>query len=161
VKGDTGPQGAAGAQGPKGDTGAQGSQGVQGPVGPQGPGGWPVIASSVTRTSWNSNPDNLWHDALPVTVTTANAGPAVVTWNLSVPLNGHIVTRLAIDDVVVPGTMVIVGNTSYATSTGAYYVTLPAGTFKVALQYRTPYFFTFDPTQDWQAARLQVMSFDQ
>jgi hypothetical protein len=56
---------------------------------------------------------------------------------------------------------VIVGNTSYATSIGSYYATLPAGSHTVTLEYRTPFAFNFDPTADWQAARLQVVSFDQ
>ena len=121
------------------------------------------MQSAVNLTTWNSNSDNTWHavPGLSVQVSLLNASQVDVAWNLSVPLNGHIVTQLVIDDAIVPGTQMIVGNTSYATSTGAYHATLPAGTHTVVLKYRTPFAFTFDPTTDWQAARLQVVSFDQ
>ena len=73
--------------------------------------------TSVNSTTWNSTPDNVWRavPGLTLPLSMANAGPVAITWTLSVPPNGAIVTRLLID--------------------GA--------------------------NADWQASRLQVMSFDQ
>jgi hypothetical protein len=121
------------------------------------------VRSAINLTGWPSNSLNTWGPVpgLSLSVVLLNASPVEITWNLSVPLNGHIVTHLVIDGAIVPGTQVIVGNTSYATSIGSYYATLPAGSHTVVLEYRTPFAFNYDPTADWQAARLQVVSFDQ
>jgi len=74
-------------------------------------------------------------------------------------MNGHIVTRLAID-----------GWCSRARTwwwqhdlrhhPRAYYTNLQAGTHKIEVQYRTIFTFTYDPTADFQAMRLQVLAFD-
>lgn len=189
AKGDTGPKGDTGAQGPKGDTGAQGLQGAkgdtglqgpagadgatgpQGPEGPQGPPGpaasstssVPTVTSVTATAKWNSNTSGTFNPVpfLTMTVNMANAGPVSVTWSLAVPMNGAIVTRLSIDGVVIPSTNVVVGNTTYAASTGTYMTTLAAGAHTVVLQYRTQMAFTFDPAVDWHSARLQAMAYDQ
>lgn len=123
----------------------------------------PTVTAAVADKTWNSMTDNTFRPVpyLTVTMTSVNAGPAAITWSLAVPMNGSIVTRLCIDGKVIPSTNVVVGNTTYATSTGTYYTTLSAGPHTIALQYRTNMAFTFDPAADWQSARLQLMSFDQ
>jgi hypothetical protein len=181
VTGPTGPQGLAGLDGAKGATGATGAQGVTGPTGPQGlvgptgPAGMPQIVSAVGATAWNSNPNNAWGPVtdLNLTWTMANAGPVAISFNLSVPMNGSIVTRLRIDPPAVPpapgtpdpsiitSSNVVVGNTAYAANVGTYYTTLPAGPHRVVLEYRTNSGFLFDPAVDYESSRLQVMSFDQ
>ncbi|MGZ6618010.1 MAG: hypothetical protein ACXVFQ_26740, partial [Solirubrobacteraceae bacterium] len=168
-KGDVGPQGPAGAVGAKGDPGPQGpvgpkgDTGAQGPAGPQGPSLVPNVTTVTATTSWNSQTDNVFRPVpfLSLWVSMLNPGPVAVTWSLAVPMNGAIVTRLVIDGHVVPSTNVVVGNTTYATSTGSYYTTLDSGSHQVVLQYRTTNAFTFDPNADWQSARLQVLSYDQ
>src|SRR5438874_951587 len=173
-RGDVGPAGPAGtpgtpgAVGPAGQTGARGAVGPQGPtgplgpVGPQGPAGMPTIINA-NSAAWSSTPDNNWRavPGLTLTFTTANAGPAGISWTLSVPPNGAIVTRLLIDGVVQQGTQQVVGNTVYASTSGTSYTTLAAGPHMVVLMLRTPMSFQYDPTADWQASRLQVMAFDQ
>jgi len=170
-KGDPGPKGDVGPQGPKGDVGPQGPvgpqgeqgpQGPAGPVGPQGPSGAPNVRSVVCNTAWNSVSDNTWRNvpSLSLPVTLANAAPVVISWALSVPMNGHVVTRLVIDGNVVPGTAQVTGNTTFVSATGTFYATLPAGAHTVVLQYRAPQAFSFDPTQDWQSSRLQLLSYD-
>src|SRR5205085_1065254 len=112
---------------------------------------------------WNSQTDNAFRAVpwLTTSVNMANTGPVQITWSLAVPMNGAIVTHLVIDGAIIPSTTVVVGNTTYATSIGAYYTTLEAGSHTVSLHYRTNMAFTFDPTADWQSARLQVLAFDQ
>jgi hypothetical protein len=119
--------------------------------------------TSVNSTTWNSTPDNVWRGVpgLSLPLTMANAGPVAITWTLSVPPNGAIVTRLLIDGNVMVGSQQVVGNTVYASTSGTYYTTLAAGSHTVLLQLRTPMTFTYDPGADWQASRLQVMAFDQ
>jgi len=123
--------------------------------------------TSPNSGRWNSNNDNLWHSVpeLDVSWTMANAGPVAISFNLSVPMNGSIVTRLKLfvgaTGTVVAGTNVVVGNTAYAANVGTYYTTLPAGPHRVILEYRTNSGFLFDPAVDYEASRLQVMSFDQ
>jgi hypothetical protein len=119
--------------------------------------------TSVNSAAWGSIADNVWRavPGLVLKFTTANAGPAAVSWTLSVPPNGAIVTRLVIDGVIQQGTQQVVGNTVYASTSGTYYTTLAAGPHEVVLHYRTPMSFRYDPDADWQASRLQVMSFDQ
>jgi len=165
AQGPQGPLGPAGPQGATGATGAvgpQGPTGPQGPVGPQGPAGMPTLLNA-NSAAWSSTPDNNWRavPGLTLSFTTANAGPAAVSWTLSVPPNGAIVTRLLIDGVVQQGTQQVVGNTVYASTSGTYYTTLAAGPHMVVLMLRTPMSFQYDPTADWQASRLQVMAFDQ
>jgi hypothetical protein len=118
---------------------------------------------SVGAGKWNSNSDNLWHSVpeLKVDWVMANAGPVAISFNLSVPMNGAIVTHLKLDGAVVNSTNVVVGNTAYAANVGTYYVTLPKGSHTVLLEYRTNSGFLFDPSVDFEASRLQVMSFDQ
>jgi len=117
----------------------------------------------VCGQAWNSISDNTWRDvpSLTLPVSLAHAAPVVVTWSLSAPMNGHIVTRLVIDGNVVPGTAQVTGNTTFVSATGTYYATLPAGAHTVTLQYRAPQAFSLDPSQDWQSSRLQVLSYDQ
>jgi hypothetical protein len=166
AKGDVGPQGPAGA---KGDTGAQGPVGPQGPTGPQGATGpqgpslVPNITTATATVSWNSQTDNSFRPVpfLSMWLSMLNPGPVAITWSLAVPMNGAIVTRLVIDGRVIPNTNVVVGNTTYATSTGTYYTTLDSGSHQIVLQYRTGNAFTFDPNADWQSARLQALSYDQ
>jgi hypothetical protein len=119
--------------------------------------------TSVNSATWNSTPDNTWRPVpgLTLPLTTVNAGPAAIGWTLSVPPNGAIVTRLLIDGKVMQGSQQVVGNTVYASTSGTYYTTLAGGSHTIVLQYRTPMSFTYDPTADWQASHLQVMSFDQ
>ena len=96
-----------------------------------------------------------------VTFTMANAGAALVTWNLAVPMNGGLVTRLNVDGNVIAPTNMVIGNTIFVTSTGMYFAgPLASGTHTVTLEYRTDRPFTYDPTTDWQASRLQVLSYD-
>ena len=129
----------------------------------------PQIVSAVGSPSlpgagkWNSNNDNGWHVVpdLKVDWVMANAGPVAISFNLSVPMNGAIVTHLKLDNAVVPSSAVVVGNTAYAANVGTYYVTLPKGSHSVLLEYRTNSSFLFDPAVDFEASRLQVMSFDQ
>jgi hypothetical protein len=127
----------------------------------------PQIVSAVGVTKWNSNSNNLWLPVpeLDVTWTMVNAGPVAISFNLSVPMNGSIVTHLKLftgtTGTVLTSTNVVVGNTAYATNVGTYYTTLPAGMHRVILEYRTNSGFSFDPGSDFEAARLQVMSFDQ
>jgi hypothetical protein len=127
----------------------------------------PQILSAVGATKWNSNNANLWLPVpdLDLTWTMVNAGPVAISFNLSVPMNGSIVTHLKLfagtTGTVLTSTNVVVGNTAYAANVGTYYTTLPAGTHRVILEYRTNSGFTFDPAADFEAARLQVMSFDQ
>src|SRR6266478_5080927 len=178
VAGATGPQGPAGATGPQGvpgPTGPTGAQGLVGPTGPQGPAGMPQIVSATAKGPWNSNSNNVWGPVkdLDVTWTMLNAGPVAISFNLSVPMNGSIVTRLRLFAFPAPpappdatgtaleGTSVVVGNTAYPANVGTYYTTLPAGKHRVIVEYRTNSGFAFDPTVDFEAARLQVMSFDQ
>jgi hypothetical protein len=132
-------------------------------MGAQGPAGLPNVISVVGDRPWNSTTDNTFREvpALSLDVPMVNAGAVAVTWSLAVPMNGAIVTRLNIDGQIVPGTNVVVGNTTYATSTGSYRTTLSAGLHHVTLEYRTNMAFTFDPTANWQGSRLQVLSFDQ
>jgi hypothetical protein len=136
--------------------------GPQGPVGPQGPAGAPVVTSVVAPQPWNSITDNLWHPVpfLSLTLPLVNAGPVAIAWSVAVPMNGAIVTRLCIDGKVITSTNMVVGNTTYASSTGVYYETLAGGTHTITLQYRTNMAFTFDPTADWQSTRLQAMTWD-
>src|SRR6267143_3352467 len=174
--GSQGPAGADGAVGPQGPTGPAGvagptgPQGLVGPTGPQGPAGMPQILSPVGTPSsvgggkWNSNSNNVWLPVpeLQLTWVMANAGPVAISFNLSVPMNGSIVTHLKLDNAVVPSTNVVVGNTAYATNVGTYYAVLPKGPHTVQLEYRTNgASFMFDPAVDYEASRLQVMSFDQ
>src|SRR5438874_270210 len=161
-QGPLGPAGPQGATGATGAVGPQGPTGPQGPVGPQGPAGMPTLLNA-NSAAWSSTPDNNWRavPGLTLSFTTANAGPAAVSWTLSVPPNGAIVTRLLIDGVVQQGTQQVVGNTVYASTSGTYYTTLAAGPHMVVLMLRTPMSFQYDPTADWQASRLQVMAFDQ
>jgi hypothetical protein len=127
----------------------------------------PQIVSAAGVTKWNSNNTNVWLPVpeLDVTWTMVNAGPVAISFNLSVPMNGSIVTHLKLftgtTGTVLTSTNVVVGNTAYAANVGTYYTTLPAGTHRIILEYRTNSGFTFDPTADFEAARLQVMSFDQ
>ena len=118
---------------------------------------------NANSAAWSSTPDNNWRavPGLTLSFTTANAGPAGISWTLSVPPNGAIVTRLLIDGVVQQGTQQVVGNTVYASTSGTFYTMLAAGEHIIVLQYRTPMSFSYDPTADWQASHLQVMSFDQ
>jgi hypothetical protein len=120
-------------------------------------------SSSVGGGKWNSNSNNVWLPVpeLQLTWVMANAGPVAISFNLSVPMNGSIVTHLKIDNAVVPSTAVVVGNTAYAANVGTYYLTLPKGSHTVLLEYRTNSAFMFDPAVDFEASRLQVMSFDQ
>jgi hypothetical protein len=119
--------------------------------------------TTVNSNAWASSSLNTWSGVpdLTLQLTTANAGPAAVSWTLSVPPNGAIVTRLLIDGVIQQGTQQVVGNTVYASTSGTYYTTLAAGPHMIVLQYRTPTSFRYDPTADWQASRLQIMTFDQ
>jgi len=120
--------------------------------------------TSPNNGKWNSMNDNNWHSVpeLKVDWVMANAGPVAISFNLSVPMNGAIVTHLKLDNAVVPSTNVVVGNTAYATNVGTYYVVLPKGPHTVQLEYRTNgASFMFDPAVDYEASRLQVMSFDQ
>src|SRR5438477_505560 len=160
--GPHGPAGPLGAPGATGAVGPQGPTGPLGPVGPQGPAGMPTIINA-NSAAWSSTPDNNWRavPGLTLTFTTANAGPAGISWTLSVPPNGAIGTRLLIDGVVQQGTQQVVGNTVYASTSGTYYTTLAAGQHTVMLMLRTPMSFQYDPSADWQASRLQVMAFDQ
>ena len=133
----------------------------------------PQIVSAVGAVTspntgkWNSNADNFWHSVpeLDVSWTMVNAGPVAISFNLSVPMNGSIVTRLKLfagaTGTAVAGTNVVVGNTAYAANVGTYYTTLPAGPHRVILEYRTNSSFLFDPAVDYESSRLQVMSFDQ
>jgi hypothetical protein len=123
----------------------------------------PTVTTVSAEKAWSSSTANTFGPVpyLTLTLTTAHAAPAAITWSLAVPMNGGIVTRLNVDGTVIPSTTVVVGNTTYATSTGSYYTTLPAGTHTIVLEYRTNMNFTFDPAADWQGARLQMMSFDQ
>ena len=132
----------------------------------------PTVYCITGDQPWSSKTDNTFRAVpaptptmpsalLTLSVPMVNAGPVVVTWSLAVPMNGAIVTRLNIDGVVVPGTNVVVGNTTYATSTGSYYTTLAAGPHTVTLEYRTNMAFSFDPKADWQSSRLQVLAYDQ
>jgi len=135
-----------------------------GPTGPQGPSGFPTVTTLVNTTAWNSQTDNTWRPVPGLQMLNfqmAKTGAAEISWQVAVPMNGHIVTRLAIDGVVQPGTNMVVGNTTYATTLGAYYTNLQAGTHKIEVQYRTIFTFTYDPTADFQAMRLQVLAFDQ
>jgi hypothetical protein len=118
---------------------------------------------SVNSVAWSSTPDNNWRavPGLTLNLTTLNAGPAAISWTLSVPPNGAIVTRLMIDGVIQQGTQQVVGNTVYASTSGTYYTTLAAGQHTIVLMLRTPMSFQYDPAADWQASRLQVMAFDQ
>jgi hypothetical protein len=161
--GPTGAQGATGLTGAQGATGATGPQGLVGPTGPQGPAGMPQILSAVGATKWNSNNTNVWGPVpdLQLTWVMANAGPVAISFNLSVPMNGSIVTHLKLDGVVLTSTNVVVGNTAYAANVGTYYTTLAKGSHTVVLEYRTNSGFPFDPAADFEASRLQVMSFDQ
>jgi len=113
---------------------------------------------------WNSQTDNVWR-TVPNLVVPAfqmgKPGPVVITWQVAIPMNGHIVTRLAIDGVVMPGTNMVVGNTTYATTVGTYYTVLSSDvTHRVEVQYRTQFSFQFDPSADYESMRLQVLSFD-
>ena len=119
--------------------------------------------TSPNNGKWNSNSDNIWHSVpeLDVSWTMVNAGPVAISFNLSVPMNGAIVTHLKLDNAVVPSTNVVVGNTAYAANVGTYYATLPKGSHTVLLEYRTNSGFLFDPGVDYESSRLQVMSFDQ
>jgi hypothetical protein len=123
----------------------------------------PQILSAVGTAKWNSNNNNVWVPVpeLQLTWMMANAGPVAISFNLSVPMNGSIVTHVRLDGAVVNSTNVVVGNTAYAANVGTYYVTLPKGSHTVQLEYRTNSGFTFDPAVDFEASRLQVMSFDQ
>jgi hypothetical protein len=123
----------------------------------------PTVTTITCDKAWPSSTANVFGPVpcLSLALTTAHAGPAAITWSLAVPMNGGIVTRLNVDGKAIPSTTVVVGNTTYATSTGSYYTTLSAGAHTVVLEYRTNMNFTFDPMADWQGARLQMMSFDQ
>ena len=111
---------------------------------------------------WTSNADNAWHPVpgLAISISLANSGPVAVTHNLSVIINSHYVTRVQVDGKVVAGSQQVHGNTTYGTSASNVFLVLPAGTHQIVLQYRTPASFAFDPTTDYQAATLQVMTFD-
>jgi len=163
VAGATGPAGAAGPTGAAGPKGATGATGAAGATGPQGPAGFPNIRTVATVPAWTSTTTNTWGQVpnLFTDFQMANAGPVEISWQVAVPMNGHIVTRLAIDGTVMQGTNMVVGNTTYATTVGTYYTVLTAGTHHVEVQYRTQFAFSFDPTTDYQSMRLQVMSFDQ
>jgi hypothetical protein len=119
--------------------------------------------TSVNSSAWNSTPDNVWRavPGLTLPLTTVNAGPAAISWTLSVPPNGAIVTRLVIDGRIQQGSQQVVGNTVYASTSGTYYTTLSGGSHTIVLQYRTPMNFSYDPAADWQASRLQAMTWDQ
>jgi len=122
-----------------------------------------VYTLANTTTAWSSISDDLWHQVPFSTIqfTMANAGSALITWNLAVPMNGGFVTRLVIDNVMMGGTNMIIGNTLFVTSTGTYFAgPLTAAPHTVWLEYRTQRAFTFDPTADWQANRMQVMAYD-
>jgi len=133
-------------------------------MGPQGPAGFPTVRAIVGAKSWNSDIHNVWGpvpDLQMLNFQMGKAGPVAITWQVAVPMNGHIVTHLVIDGAVMPGTNMVVGNTTYATTIGTYYTTLSSGTHTIEVHYRTPYAFTFDPTADFQSMRLQAMAFDQ
>ena len=168
--GPTGPaglQGATGATGPAGSAGPAGPAGPAGATGPQGPMGGviiPTISTLVSQQGWSAAIDNVWRDvpglALPLSL--VNASPVAISWNLTVQFNnGYVVTRLAIDGTMVPGTQHIVGLTAYGNSSGTYYAALSGGNHQVTLQYRTTIPFAYDPTAEWQTASLQAMAFDQ
>jgi hypothetical protein len=122
----------------------------------------PSVYTATADKSWANNFDNLWHPVpyLSITFTMAQAGPVIITWNLAVPMNGGLVTRLDIDGTYIPSTTMVIGNTTYVTSAGTHFTTLAAGTRTVTLTYRTDKPFTYDPTADWQAGRIQVASYD-
>ena len=164
AQGPAGADGATGAQGPKGDTGAAGPVG---PAGPQGPAGGvitPAVTSAISSTPFTGARDNVWRaiPGLGLTVTLANASPVILAWNFQVSLNyGYMTTRLAIDGVVVPGTQGVTSGVQYSGTSGQYFATLAAGSHVIAVQYRSGTGFSFDPSQDWQAATLQSLAFDQ
>jgi hypothetical protein len=123
-----------------------------------------VFTVTNTTQRWNNLTDNVWRGVpfmtLPFSLN--HSSVVIVTWNLAVPMNGGLVTRLNVDGTnVIAPTNMVVGNTTFVTSTGSYYATLPAGSHSVTLEYRTNVPFTFDPTTDWQAQRVQVVAFDQ
>ncbi len=165
--GPTGPAGLQGATGATGPAGAAGPAGPAGATGPQGPMGGviiPTISTLVSQQGWSAAIDNVWRDvpglALPLSL--VNASPVAISWNLTVQFNnGYVVTRLAIDGTMVPGTQHIVGLTAYGNSSGTYYAALSGGNHQVTLQYRTTIPFAYDPTAEWQTASLQAMAFDQ
>jgi hypothetical protein len=133
-------------------------------MGPQGPALVPTVFTATNTTQrWSNLTDNVWRAvpfmSLPFTLN--HASVIAVTWNLAVPMNGGLVTRLNVDGNLVAPTNMVVGNTTFVTSTGVYYATLAAGSHTVAVEYRTNVPFTFDPTTDWQAQRVQVLAFDQ
>jgi hypothetical protein len=123
----------------------------------------PTPKTVLGSQPWNSISDNTWRPvpALSLTFNLASASPTMISWALAVPMNGHVVTRLTIDGVILPGSQMVNGNTTFVAVSGTIYTTLDAGSHTVVLQYRAPQAFSFDPTTDWQTSRLQVVTFDQ
>jgi hypothetical protein len=132
-------------------------------MGPPGPVALPSPKTVLGSQPWNSVSDNTWRavPAMNLTFNLANASPTTIAWALAVPMNGHIVTRLNVDGVVLPGSQMVNGNTTFVAVSGTIFTTLAAGSHTVVLEYRAPQPFSFDPTTDWQTSRLQVVTFDQ